>query len=164
MKSRPRRGIIPRPLKRVFGLSKVYSSKDPINSSFPISQRFQLVTDIFGMSKRFTEVQNENKDGPVICPCGCKTFECVHIKIAQLGLGVSATISKGGPHKFDIEVLRIFLMTCHDRAISAAEVKITYPWQRTTPKILIIHSHLFKSLQRTRNTAVWIFIKLRLFK
>jgi hypothetical protein len=55
-----------------------------------------LLTEITGMFnrdyfKRFAEVQN--KDGDLICPKGCKTFYCVHIRIAELAMDIFDNLS-----------------------------------------------------------------------
>ena len=104
--------------------------KDIVIDGGPLGQTFQdfggssLVTEIVGMFKRFTEVKSEDKKNEVvICPKGCKTLNCLHMKIAQHGLGIAAEISKGGPPRFDIEVVHKFLRTCHERARQAVLAK-----------------------------------------
>jgi hypothetical protein len=66
------------------------------------------------MFKHFMEFQNEDKDGQVIDSKICKTFDWVHIRIAQLGLGITLAISKGGLHKFENEFLYKFLIACRE--------------------------------------------------
>jgi len=73
--------------------------KDILIQGGPLSQFFQdfrgssLVTEIGCMFQRFTQVQKEDKNDSVICPKGCRTFDCVYIRIAQLALDINATLN-----------------------------------------------------------------------
>ena len=73
--------------------------------------------EIVRMFKHFThvkpETESETSGGDFVLICvrkGCKKYECVHSRIAQLGLDINTAISTiGGGPPFDTEVLLQFV-------------------------------------------------------
>ena len=77
-----------------------------------------IVEDIVRMFNHFTrqpesESEDEASGREFVLICvkkGCKIFECIHSRIAQLGLDINTAISRiGGGPPFDTEVLLQFV-------------------------------------------------------